>query len=304
MARKAANISIPDTFGVDLTDGDGNPLRVPGYKEAGENTPNRSAGYRHRAEHIKRLCAAYVNGIPMALSGPTGSGKTALAIDFLAGLNHEPIIVSSSDENETTDFTGSRIPTETGAFPFIDGPMARALRANRPLILDEADRNRPGVLAKYNHVFEGHPLYIESTGESLAPKPGFWFIMTMNTRGHGDEDGGMVSAMAQDQATMARFCRLHVGYNDQAEKERATEILGGASEAVELLCQFFTDLRSADVDCPVGTRQVVQFCHPWKTLGNPEDPLRMVILEASSQDERTQETIMNTYKSVFTRSAA
>lgn len=302
MTRKRKNIDVSETFGVEIyTDTQTKTsLKVPGFRDPGPNTPERVAGYRHNTHHIHRMCLAYMNGLPIALTGPTGSGKTKLAMDFMAGLNHEPIIASSSDENEVTDFLGARMPNENGGFPWNDGPVARSIRENRPLILDEMDRNRPGVLAKLNHVLEGSPLHIESTGEVLTPQPGWWFIATMNTRGHGDETGTLTSTLAQDQATLGRFVRLHVDYDTEAEKEVAGEVLGSQAYG-GLLCQLFGDLRSTSVDCPLGTRQLVQFAHLWRSAGAPEPALEMVLTQAASEDEKTQEVIWNTFQSLFQR---
>ena len=71
--------------------------------------------------------AAYRNGIPLLLKGPTGSGKTRF-MQFLAWKLGRPLItVSCHDDLSTSDLVGRYLIRGGDTF-WMDGPMTLAVR--------------------------------------------------------------------------------------------------------------------------------------------------------------------------------
>ena len=80
--------------------------------------------------------AAYKNGIPLLLKGPTGSGKSRF-MQFLAWKLKRPLItVSCHDDLSTSDLVG-RYLIRGGETLLMDGPMTLAVRHGAICYLDE-----------------------------------------------------------------------------------------------------------------------------------------------------------------------
>lgn len=159
--------------------------------------------------------AGEVNNV--MLEGPPGCGKTMLASWLMSKLNLDPVFVSSSDETEVSDLIGKYVPQKDGSFKFVYGPLSIAVLESRPLIWDEYDKMRAGVVSKFNALFEGYDYVIEETGEVLRPnqdpKDGLFCIVgTANTKLHGDMTGKFGAAQVGDRANARRFNWIHMDY--------------------------------------------------------------------------------------------
>lgn len=122
------------------------------------------------------------------LYGPTGTGKTKLAIHAaMLYSGKAPVVVPGNEGTGDHHFFGS----PTGLDKRDDGAFIKCLKEGRVLIIDEDNRVRPEILAsikaflglKVGDVFI-HP----ETGEEITVPPGFGIMVTRNEKGKHHKD--------------------------------------------------------------------------------------------------------------------
>jgi len=80
--------------------------------------------------------AAYQSRIPVLLKGPTGCGKTRFVEHMAWKLARPLITVSCHDDLTASDLVGRYLVVD-GETVWVDGPLARAVRAGAICYLDE-----------------------------------------------------------------------------------------------------------------------------------------------------------------------
>jgi cobaltochelatase CobS len=169
------------------------------------------------------------------LWGYHGSGKSTLAEQVCARTNRPALRVQHSVDTEGSDIVGQWVLVG-GETKFIYGPLASAMRDGLVYIADEYDFALPNVLAIYQAVLEGAPLFIKQAPESMAtikPHEDFRFIATGNTNGAGDETGLYQGTQIQNAANYSRFhITIKVDYQSlTAEKQIITKRIGEIPDA-------------------------------------------------------------------------
>ena len=92
--------------------------------------------YASQGNEIELYEAAYKNGIPILLKGPTGCGKTRFMEHMAWRLKRPLITVSCHDDLTSSDLVG-RYLIIGGETRWTDGPLARAVRCGGICYLDE-----------------------------------------------------------------------------------------------------------------------------------------------------------------------
>ena len=309
--RQKTQISAIDAFGIDYrVDGDDGPvLMLPGYTEPGAHTPPVK-DYEFDPDVLFHSLVAYLFGRPLLCSGPSGTGKTEIAEQICARLNLNRIIVSSSDETETSDLTGMPMPQADGSVRFMHGSLVRGLcnygidedhEKYDVVLWDEMTKNRPGVLAKYNALLEGRPFAIDANGgEIVHPDPHVWLVGTANSAGMGDRSGMYAAEQVQDAATLARFLRVELNYPDEAREREIVKVIlpEDLEEDCEPIVQFMNLLRSSGLPTVLGVRQSCDIALLYKTLGSMEDAVLLTIAYALDRfDDRR--TVANQFQTAF-----
>ncbi len=102
--------------------------------------------------------AAYRNGLPVLLKGPTGCGKTRFMEHMAWRLKRPLITVSCHDDLTSSDLVG-RFLVKGGETIWVDGPLARSVRAGGICYLDEIVEKESGIdaalarqLVKFAHM--------------------------------------------------------------------------------------------------------------------------------------------------------
>lgn len=124
--------------------------------------------------------AAYEEGMPLLLKGPTGCGKTRF-MQYLAWKLQRPLVtVSCHDDLSTSDLVG-RYLIRSGEAVWTDGPLTMAVRAGAICYLDEIVEARKDTTVVIHPLADDRrELPIEKRGELLTAPPEFMLTVSYN----------------------------------------------------------------------------------------------------------------------------
>lgn len=155
------------------------------------------------------------------LVGPTGSGKSSLAINVLARLKRRAEIVSCHGETSSDTFIGkpwlARDPeTNETVTKVLLGASLRAYKFGKTLLLEEVDIAIPDVLASMQRILETKTEFYNCDigDQEIIPKHKlFSVIATANTIGTGEDSFMYAGTKPLNLAFINRFCpRILLGY--------------------------------------------------------------------------------------------
>jgi hypothetical protein len=184
---------------------------------------------RHRAmPYVKALASA---GVPIALVGPPGTGKTTLAQHLAEDLNADFGFVSMTRGTSPSAFNGRPRIADNGAAALVQALIAngradealklaqsafaegdavesdfcRVLKARRGVwLFDELDAAEPNLILTVNAVLANRVFANTVTGEQIRASAGWVPIAGMNTLGLGG-DRKMTGREKQDAAALDRW---------------------------------------------------------------------------------------------------
>jgi nitric oxide reductase NorQ protein len=136
--------------------------------------------YEPVGDEIAIFEAAYANGLPILLKGPTGCGKTRF-MEYMAWRLRRPLItVSCHDDLTSSDLVG-RFLVKGGETVWVDGPLARAVRVGGICYLDEVVEARKDTTVVIHPLADDRRvLPIEKLGELLEAPTEFCLAMSYN----------------------------------------------------------------------------------------------------------------------------
>ncbi|HEX9801697.1 MAG TPA: AAA family ATPase, partial [Gammaproteobacteria bacterium] len=117
--------------------------------------------------------AAWRNGLPVLLKGPTGCGKTRF-MEYMAWRLERPLVtVSCHDDLTASDLVG-RYLIKGGETVWVDGPLARAVRLGAICYLDEIVEARKDTTVLIHPLTDHRRLLpIEKLGQVIEAADGF-----------------------------------------------------------------------------------------------------------------------------------
>lgn len=195
-------------------------------------------------EAFSKVAAYVAKGFWVYLYGPSGTGKSHMAIEIARFLGY------TEECGGKAFYPVSLGPTTTEGRIFgyqsqIDGrwyagPLYHAAKHGGLVLLDEADNTDPMVLTLLNSLLSNR-IYGFANGETVTVHPDFRVIFTANTAGLGGNR--QYKREALDAATLKRFLRLFVGYDEKLEKTICDGFQNGAATYA-----YFSKLRAALTD--------------------------------------------------------
>jgi len=237
--------------------------------------------YEPVANEIQIFDAAYSNGLPVLLKGPTGCGKTRFMEHMAWRLKRPLVTVSCHDDLTASDLVGRYLIT-AGNTIWVDGPLARAVRTGAICYLDEIVEARKDTTVIIHPLADDRRvLPIEKTGELLVAKPEFCMTISYNP--------GYQSVLKDlKQSTRQRFVAIEFGYpNAELEKKivmnesRLSDSLAGK---LVKFAGMTRNLRGSGLEEGASTRLLV---HAGKLMASgiePRDACSAACSEALTDD--------------------
>jgi nitric oxide reductase NorQ protein len=252
--------------------------------------------YEPVGSEIKLFEAAYKNQLPVLLKGPTGCGKTRFMEHMAWRLQRPLITVSCHDDLTASDLVGRYLIT-AGETVWVDGPMARAVRAGCILYLDEIVEARKDTTVVIHPLADDRRvLPMEKTGELLEAAPEFCLAISYNP--------GYQSVLKDlKQSTRQRFVAIDFGYPEAALEKKIVRRETGVDEALtDKLVRFAAmtrNLKGSGLDEGASTRLLV---HAGKLIASGIDPraaCRGAIAEALTDDPEMLAAVNELSASLF-----
>lgn len=136
--------------------------------------------YLPSGNEIELFRAAWTNGLPVLLKGPTGCGKTRL-VQFMAADLRRPLVTVACHEDLTAaDLVGRYLLRGTETV-WMDGPLTRAVRTGAICYLDEIVEARADTTVVIHPIADHRrELNIERLGETLVAPKEFQLVMSYN----------------------------------------------------------------------------------------------------------------------------
>jgi len=252
--------------------------------------------YEPVSSEIKLFEAAYKNQLPVLLKGPTGCGKTRFMEHMAWRLQRPLITVSCHDDLTASDLVGRYLIT-AGETVWVDGPMARAVRAGCILYLDEIVEARKDTTVVIHPLADDRRvLPMEKTGELLEAAPEFCLAISYNP--------GYQSVLKDlKQSTRQRFVAIEFGYPEATLEKKIIRRETGVDEALtDKLVRFAAmtrNLKGSGLDEGASTRLLV---HAGKLIASGIDPraaCRGAIAQALTDDPEMLAAVNELSASLF-----
>ena len=210
--------------------------------------------YEPVGDEIAVFEAAYRNGLPILLKGPTGCGKTRFMEHMAWRLKRPLITVSCHDDLTSSDLVG-RFLVKGGETIWVDGPLARAVRAGGICYLDEIVEARKDTTVVIHPLADDRRcLPMEKVGELLEAPTEFCLAISYNP--------GYQSVLKDlKQSTRQRFVALEFDYPGAALEQRIVEkesgIASGPARQLVKFAHMTRNLKGQGLDEGASTRLLV-----------------------------------------------
>ncbi len=181
--------------------------------------------YEASGREIEVFEAAYRNGLPVLLKGPTGCGKSRFMEHMAWRLQRPLITVSCHDDLTASDLVG-RYLVKGGETTWVDGPLARAVRAGGICYLDEIVEARKDTMVVIHPLADDRRvLPMEKLGTLLKAGPEFCLAISYNP--------GYQSVLKDlKQSTRQRFVALEFDYPAPELEARIVASEAGIDETI------------------------------------------------------------------------
>jgi len=245
--------------------------------------------YEPVADEIQLFEAAYHGRLPVLLKGPTGCGKTRFMEHMAWRLKRPLVTVSCHDDLTASDLVGRYLVTANETV-WVDGPLARAVRAGAICYLDEIVEARKDTIVVIHPLADDRRfLPMEKRGELLQAPPEFMLAMSYNP--------GYQSVLKDlKQSTRQRFVAIEFDYPEPELEQRIIERESGVDPrlAAKLvrLADMTRNLKGSGLDEGASTRLLV---HAGKLIARgvaPRSACQGAITQALT-DEREMLTAVN-----------
>ena len=203
----------------------------------------------------------------VALTGPSGNGKTTSAKALLEQTDWQVIEVDCTADTTAADLIGRKTLTAdsgTTTVTYENGPVARAFNSDRKtaVLLNEWDSIDPRAAMAFQSAFEpatngSRRITLPETGRQIESRANVIFVLTMNTLGNG-ASRQFQGRNALDGANRDRVEIIQTAYEHDAERLTAH---GYTKETADYLADWAKEIRakidSQNLRCFVSLRRLI-----------------------------------------------
>ena len=240
--------------------------------------------------------AVYKNQLPILLKGPTGCGKTRFMEHMAWRLKRPLITVSCHDDLTASDLVG-RFLISGGETVWVDGPLAKAVRAGGICYLDEIVEARKDTTVVIHPLADDRRvLPMEKLGELLEASDDFCMAISYNP--------GYQSVLKDlKQSTRQRFVALEFDYPAAGLEAKIianeTGVSGTTAEQLVKFAQMTRNLKGSGLEEGASTRLLVHAAKLMKSGVNPVVACRSSIAQALTDDAEMLTAVNELSASVF-----
>jgi nitric oxide reductase NorQ protein len=252
--------------------------------------------YQATGSEITIFEAAYRNHLPVLLKGPTGCGKTRF-MEYMAWRLKRPLItVSCHDDLTASDLVG-RYLVKGGETTWVDGPLARAVRAGAICYLDEIVEARKDTMVVIHPLADDRRvLPMEKLGVLLEADANFCLAVSYNP--------GYQSVLKDlKQSTRQRFVALEFDYPNAALESKIvaneSKVDSALAEKLVKFAHMTRNLKGSGLEEGASTRLLV---HAGKLIASGIEPVaacRSAIAQAISDDAEMLTAVQELSSSLF-----
>jgi len=203
----------------------------------------------------------------VALTGPSGNGKTTSAKALLEQNDWQVIEADCTADTTAADLIGRKTLTADSGqttVTYEDGPVARAFASDRKtaILLNEWDAIDPRAAMAFQSAFEpaqngSRRITLPETGRQIESRANVIFVLTMNTLGNG-ASRQFQGRNALDGANRDRVEIITTAYEHDAERLTAH---GYTKETADYLADWAKEIRakidSQNLRCFVSLRRLI-----------------------------------------------
>jgi len=237
--------------------------------------------YEPVGDEVALFEAAYSARVPVLLKGPTGCGKTRF-VELMAWRLERPLVtVACHDDLTASDLVGRYLIVGDETL-WVDGPLARAVRAGAFCYLDEIVEARKDTTVVIHPLADSRRcLPMEKRGELLRAGPEFMLILSYNP--------GYQSVLKELKAsTRQRFVAIEFAYPEADLEARIVTHESGidrpAAERLVKLAGMTRNLKGSGLDEGASTRLLVHAAQLMVRGVAPRTACHGAIAEALSDD--------------------
>jgi len=252
--------------------------------------------YEATGQEITIFEAAYENGLPVLIKGPTGCGKSRF-MEYMAWRLKRPLVtVSCHDDLTASDLVG-RYLIKGGETSWVDGPLAAAVRAGAICYLDEIVEARKDTMVVIHPLADDRRvLPMEKRGELLRAGPEFCLAISYNP--------GYQSVLKDlKQSTRQRFVALEFDYPEAGlEQQIIVRESGIGAEMAGKLVKFASmtrNLKGSGLEEGASTRLLVHAAKLIASGVSPTEACHSAIAQALSDDHEMLTAINELSASLF-----
>ncbi len=259
------------------------------------------------SDEVQLFETAYADQVPVLLKGPTGSGKTRF-VEYMSWRLHNkegsdtneegvPLITVACHEDLTASDLVGRYLLEGDDTRWIDGPIARAVKAGAICYLDEIVEARKDTTVLIHPLTDYRRLLpVDKRGELLEAADGFLLVMSYNP--------GYQSALKDlKHSTRQRFIAIEFDYPPRDLEAqiivRESGVEADIAQELAKLAEKVRNLKEHGLAEGVSTRLLA---YAGKLIAGGVTPRRAcqtAIVWALTDDSEVQRSIEEVVTSIF-----
>ena len=250
--------------------------------QIGEGPDREITGKVHaQFEKVLRKVSA---GLPVLLTGPTGSGKTKLAEQVAEATGRRFAAISCSEGMSEGQLLGYLLPIgDAGRFEYVQSQLVDFVENGGVFLQDELDSANPNVMMVTQSLLANGFMSVPQryNNPSVKAHQDFSFIGCANTMGEGS-DLDYTARNKLDKATLDRFAcsKVFIDYDRELEREIVTD-----SEVLEWGHNLRDKIASVGVERTVSTRNMIHMTQ-LKRAGETMDEIVRDFTMSWSDDEK------------------